>query len=188
MATLIGTAAANSLTGGAGADSISGLAGNDTLTGLAGNDTILGGDDNDRIDGGDGADYLKGGNGSDTILGGAGKDVIVGGSGNDVLIGGADADTFIFYKSEGGVNAVTGVGENDQIRGFEGAGVTGGDLLQFYGFDKTTAFVTRVESTQVTNLTYYHIGDKDGVAQVLSFTNMGPSVPSLKLGLDYAFY
>jgi len=56
LASLFGTAAADSLVGGASNDGIDGGAGDDTLAGGAGDDTMMGGAGNDAIDGGDGSD------------------------------------------------------------------------------------------------------------------------------------
>jgi Ca2+-binding RTX toxin-like protein len=69
MATLTGTASADTLTGGSGADSISGLDGADTLQGGDGDDTILGGTGDDSLVGGAGADLyiFDDGWGDDTL-------------------------------------------------------------------------------------------------------------------------
>ena len=56
LASLFGTAAADSLVGGASNEGIDGGAGDDTLSGGAGDDTMMGGAGNDSIDGGEGLD------------------------------------------------------------------------------------------------------------------------------------
>ena len=56
LASLFGTAAADSLVGAQNNDGIDGGAGDDTLAGGAGDDTIMGGAGNDSIDGGEGSD------------------------------------------------------------------------------------------------------------------------------------
>jgi Ca2+-binding RTX toxin-like protein len=58
IATVSGTATANTIRAGGGADKISGLAGDDSLSGGAGNDTLIGGAGNDTLTGGDGSDYF----------------------------------------------------------------------------------------------------------------------------------
>ncbi len=136
------TDASDTIYGGKGADTILGNAGNDLLFGGgggvdpldqadqifggAGSDTILGNGDNDTIYGGgsgvdpnDAADIIYGGAGNDVILGNGGNDIIFGNTGNDSLFGGLGNDAFYFSAADG----------NDVIFGFEGAGVTGGDVI-----------------------------------------------------------
>ncbi len=67
MATIKGTAAADTLTGGSGDDTISGLDGNDVLNGGAGDD------------------YLYGGNGNDVLTGGTGYNDYWGDAGHDIF-------------------------------------------------------------------------------------------------------
>ena len=101
VATIAGTAGADTLTGTADPDVIVGLGGNDTIVGLGGNDRICGnagndvirpGDGNDRVRGGGGWDIILGGDGADTLRGGAGADVVYGEGGNDRLFGEAGND------------------------------------------------------------------------------------------------
>src|SRR5919112_1849928 len=105
-----------------------------TLTGTAGNDSLVATT---------GSFYLSGLDGNDTIFGGDGGDNIRGGKGSDKMFGGAGVDNFMFYKADGEYNTVTGAG-GDLIVDFQGMGdgyVSGGtnqDIMQFYGFDKTT--------------------------------------------------
>jgi Ca2+-binding RTX toxin-like protein len=106
MATIKGTAVAETLNGSYSYDYIYGLAGNDIINGgygsdylygdrdeydyqspaAGGNDTIHGGFNNDYIYGDAGADLLYGDSGNDTIEGNAGKDRLDGGDGDDRLI------------------------------------------------------------------------------------------------------
>jgi Ca2+-binding RTX toxin-like protein len=84
------------------------------------------------ITGNVGNNILSGGGGADTINGGIGNDMIVGGTGNDVMAGDAGNDTFVFNAlNESGV----GLGNNDLITDFEGAGVVGGDVIDLSAID-----------------------------------------------------
>jgi Tol biopolymer transport system component len=81
VATIVGTAASETLTGGPGADIISGQGGKDTIKGLAGKDVVCGEGGNDKLFGGTGKDQLVGGKKNDKLNGGKGKDLCVGGKG-----------------------------------------------------------------------------------------------------------
>ena len=83
--TIQGLAGNDSLFGGSGADSLDGGTGNDTLNGDLGNDTLLGGDDNDSLVGSRGDDLLNGGAGNDSLEGDDGADILIGGSGSDIF-------------------------------------------------------------------------------------------------------
>jgi Ca2+-binding RTX toxin-like protein len=82
--------------GGAGFDFLAGQAGNDFLSGGADGDNLYGGSGNDVLQGDEGQDTLYGGSGFDTLNGGAGFDVVIGGYGVDQLTGGADQDVFSY--------------------------------------------------------------------------------------------
>ncbi len=132
------------------------------VAGGAGDDTI---DKNGtttawQLAGGGGADYLRGGSGNDSLNGGAGDDRLIGGAGNDVLtggtgadriFGGAGADTFLIRAGD----LATGAAK-DQIIDFEGAGVSGGDMLRLVGFD---AGATLVHLSEVGAVSHYMIND-----------------------------
>ena len=81
VATIVGTAAPETLTGGPGPDIISGQGGKDTINGLDGKDVICGDGGNDKLNGGKGKDQLDGGKGNDKVNGGKGKDTCIGGKG-----------------------------------------------------------------------------------------------------------
>ncbi len=98
------------------------------LDGGAGSDSLIGGGK---------GDYLNGGAGVDRINGGGGADIIDGGAGSDRVSGNAGDDIFVFSKSS--IGALDPVNGYDQIVDFEGAGVAGGDVLQFNGFSSQTA-------------------------------------------------
>lgn len=83
IATIVGTAASETLRGGPGPDIISGQGGKDKIKGLGGKDTICGDAGNDNLNGGAGKDQLIGGKGKDKTVGGKGKDRCVGGKGAD---------------------------------------------------------------------------------------------------------
>jgi Ca2+-binding RTX toxin-like protein len=73
------------------------------------------GDDTDQT--------LYGSDRADSLFGGDGDDILIGGVGDDFLDGEGGADRFVFDVS----SAVSG---SDSVGFFEGAGVSGGDLLQ----------------------------------------------------------
>lgn len=104
MATINGTASADSLTGGADNDSISGFDGADTLSGLGGNDTLNGGTGADSLFGGVGNDLLVGGDANDTLIGATGFDIVQGGLGDDTYI--LEDNDFVFEGADGGVDVV----------------------------------------------------------------------------------
>jgi hypothetical protein len=96
VATLVGTAGADSITGGPEGD---------IITGLDGADTIDGGDGSDVICGRGHGDVIFGGPGHDLITGGWGDDVIDGGDGYDVCYGDGhfNSDTAVQCESVLGV-------------------------------------------------------------------------------------
>lgn len=83
LATIVGTAASETLSGGAGPDVISAQGGKDTVKGLAGNDVICGDAGKDNLNGGKGKDTVVGGTGKDKLAGAKGKDRCIGGKGSD---------------------------------------------------------------------------------------------------------
>jgi Ca2+-binding RTX toxin-like protein len=122
MATIIGTADADTLTGTPENDVIDAGAGNDTVTSGRGADIIHGGDGDDVLDGGGattpifnghsgdgGGNQLYGEAGADT-LSGAGGDLLDGGDGNDII----DAFASTFTRSLDPVTILGGNG-NDRI-------------------------------------------------------------------------
>jgi Ca2+-binding RTX toxin-like protein len=97
-----------------------------------------------NVTGGAGKDVISGGSGADTLAGGDGQDTINGGGGNDVISGGLDGDTL---DGQGGDDRFTfslalprsdsspaEAGTIDTIKNFEGAGVTGGDVIDLPSF------------------------------------------------------
>lgn len=144
-----GNALANLLQGGSGNDRLDGLGGADILLGGAGNDTYVVDDINDTVVefAGQGTDRVLStvsytlsdnvenlqlttskaingtGNGSvNTLLGNAGVNILDGRGGADVLTGGAGNDVFVFQRGEA---------NGDLVTDFTGAGVVGGDRLEF---------------------------------------------------------
>ncbi len=91
-ATIVGTAASETINGTSGADVIVGLYGADTIYGKGGNDTICGGDNPDVIYGDAGKDVIDGGEGDDDLYGGGGDDDIDGGAHYDSIRGDDGAD------------------------------------------------------------------------------------------------
>ena len=129
VATIVGTADADTLYGTSGADVIVGLGGSDFIAGGRGNDTICGGPGADGILGAPGDDHLAGGDGSDVILGQSGNDYLRGFSGDDTVDGGLGNDS---VEGGDGHDHARNWG-NDTLRGRKGrdvmAGSAGTDLL-----------------------------------------------------------
>jgi Ca2+-binding RTX toxin-like protein len=94
-ATLVGTAARDTLRGTPGRDVIASLAGDDLVIGRGGADVICLGPGGDRGRGEGGADLIDGGPGNDRLLGGSGRDRLLGRGGRDLLIGGPGGDLLI---------------------------------------------------------------------------------------------
>jgi Ca2+-binding RTX toxin-like protein len=69
--------------------------------------------------------HFIGSSGNDTITGSDGNDWISGGGGVDTLTGGSGADTFALAFGEAA---------GDIIKDFQGAGSSGGDVLQLSGY------------------------------------------------------
>jgi Ca2+-binding RTX toxin-like protein len=122
---LFGEAGNDILRGGAGNDQALGGAGDDRIGGKTGDDWLHGNEGNDSIWGDEGVDVLYGGTGDDRLSGGADDDILFGGLGIDSLSGGSGSDTFVFIRGEA---------EGDTVIDFEGAGLDGGDLLEFRGY------------------------------------------------------
>jgi Ca2+-binding RTX toxin-like protein len=102
-------------TGNTVANVLTGNAAANSLYGLGGNDT------------------LNGLGGNDSLDGGSGNDMLVGGAGVDVLIGGTGADRFDFNLVTESTSSA-----RDTIKGFDGAGVAVGDLIDLSGIDANT--------------------------------------------------
>ena len=88
---------------------------------------MLGGTGNDTLVAGQGGSTMSGGEGNDTMTGAIGSDYIT--SEKD------DADTFIITDDDGNFGY-------DNISGFNGPGVAGGDVLRFEGIEKGTFTIT----------------------------------------------
>ncbi|VEP12805.1 conserved hypothetical protein [Hyella patelloides LEGE 07179] len=115
----------DTLNGGDGDDTLNDSNGQDALNGELGNDLLNGGNNNDTLNGGDGNDTLNGSNGqdilngelgndllnggdnNDTLNGGDGDDTLNGGRGNDLLTGSAGANTFVYNRSQTGIDIIT---------------------------------------------------------------------------------
>lgn len=141
--TLTGTAG-NDLINGGGGDTLKGGRGDDTYTVTAGDkvvelsgqgtDTVKTGINNyalpanveDLVVTGTGANTVFGNGLANTITGNGLANTLNGRGGNDVLTGGAGNDTFVIRKGMG----------HDTITDFQGAGIAGGDKLQFSGFGR----------------------------------------------------
>ncbi|WP_299908179.1 hypothetical protein [uncultured Paracoccus sp.] len=128
---------ANDNVGGTGyADAVNGMAGNDLLRGNGGNDMLYGGTGNDTLMGGNDQDRLIGDAGNDLLRGESGNDRLIGGDGGDRLIGGAGADVFDFdFATDSDAGGVDVIAAGDGAPAFQGAGVSGGDVLDLSGID-----------------------------------------------------
>lgn len=127
MATIIGTAGADTKIGTSGADTILLRGGNDIGFGLGGRDVLRGEGGNDTLSGGDARDTLFGGAGHDTLFGDSGDDILRGEAGNDRLYGGGGNDSLF---GAGGRDELHGRDGDDWLDGGAGADVLrgGGDL------------------------------------------------------------
>uniref|UniRef100_B0T214 Hemolysin-type calcium-binding region n=1 Tax=Caulobacter sp. (strain K31) TaxID=366602 RepID=B0T214_CAUSK len=132
---------------------VAGGAGDDTIdkSGTTVAWQLAGGGGDDYLCGGSGNDSLNGGAGDDRLIGGAGNDVLTGGTGADRMFGGAGNDTFLIRAGDLATGPV-----KDQIIDFEGAGVTGGDMLRLVGFG---AGATLVHLGEVGAVSHYMIND-----------------------------
>jgi Ca2+-binding RTX toxin-like protein len=135
----------------AGNDQLYGGAGIDVAFGGKGDDTAYGGDGNDFLAGDAGDDDLFGEDGNDDLRGGSGADAFDGGAGNDLVnyglalasvtaaldasaagTGDAAGDTFLSIENlkganiAGGVDRLTGNGDNNTIFGNDGNDIING--------------------------------------------------------------
>lgn len=166
------TNSATQATGNSLDNSITGNELNNYLAGNAGNDSIFGNAGNDN---------LAGGAGNDTIDGGAGVDNIQGGAGSDRMTGGTESDTFLFLANE--VGNVT-----DHITDFEGAGVSGGDRLTFYGLGKGSTF-TQTNSEVLTGGSVLYTYDLyDTTTRTHNIVEIESQNGKTLTTGDYAFY
>lgn len=118
------------------ADAVDGMAGQDLLRGNGGHDALFGGSGNDTLLGGSGNDRLIGDGGSDVLRGQSGSDRLFGSDGGDRLIGGAGADVFDFnLASDSDGNGIDVIAAGDGASAFQGAGVSGGDVIDLSGID-----------------------------------------------------
>ena len=211
---LNGNSAANIIDGGAGDDTIDGGAGNDTLIGGAGIDTasyasatsavtvslattssqntggagsdILSGFEN--LTGSNFADKLTGSSAANVIDGGAGADRITGAGGADVLFGGLGDDTFSYAALlDSGPSAAA----RDVIRDFQGAGLTGGDLIDLSaidaiagGRDNAFNFIGNAAFHNVAGELRYDTTSTPGYTIVQADTN-GDGVADLSIALQW---
>ena len=83
------------------------------------------------------ADIIHGSSGADQIDGYQGADFIIGGLGGDVLVSTADSsvDTFVYLSTK---DSGPGKATRDTITGFEGAGGSGGDVIDLQAIDADT--------------------------------------------------
>lgn len=188
-----GNALSNVLKGGAGTDRLDGKTGADSMSGGGGNDTYVVDNVGDVVteQADQGKDRVlsqisyaltenvetlqlstsKGLSGTgnalaNIIIGNGGANVLDGRGGADMLTGGAGTDTFVFRNGEGA---------GDSVTDFAGAGVMGGDLLQFIGFG-TSAYLTQVGGTDqyVVHASLEYEGVTETI-RLVGVTNLGPA-------------
>ena len=177
------------LLGGAGTDSLDGGGGKDTLVGGLGNDTYLV-DSSDEIvieNAGEGTDLVKVtadsyvladnveyltyiGSGNFSGIGNDLANKLTGAGGNDTLDGGAGADQLTGAGGDDVFRFIIGEANGDKVLDFSGAGVAGGDRLEFYGYGLDGQLV------QVGSTDFYQIVASDGsiteTIQVVGVTNL----------------
>ena len=141
MATLAGTASADTLTGTTGADTIEGFGGDDLIDGgPAGppheNDYLLGGSGNDTVIGRSMRAFLGGDDGDDRIVAHGEASYLVGGSGNDTLVGADNVTAEWTYHADALVSERFAVGSGADVV-TTGAGF---DLIELdsHGFGRFT--------------------------------------------------
>lgn len=130
--------------------------------------------------------HADGGNGSDNINGSSGNDLIQGGRGTDFMYGGAGNDTFRWLGAE---HRTQDEGTYDRVFDFEGAGVSGGDLLEFRNFGVGSTF--EVESqikNQDSSITYKYVlfDSASGISQDIFVNSVNGK--ALIEGKDFNFY
>ncbi len=114
LATVVGTAGADSLAGTPGLDVIAARGGNDLIEAGAGDDLICAGEGNDGALGGPGRDTIYGGPGDDRLRGMQDDDRLYGDAGSDHLFG------------EDGEDLLSGADGDDRLEGGPGDDVLGG--------------------------------------------------------------
>jgi Ca2+-binding RTX toxin-like protein len=139
---LAGGDGSDTVLGGAGNDDVDGDAGSDTLRGGAGGDDMFGLDGNDGMFGEEGADELFGGEGADALSGGADADELQGEEAADRIEGGGGDDQLDYFTSAFQPDSTFAV--RDVVLDFQGAGLTGGDVLRLSGGE--FAWVGRIDA------------------------------------------
>jgi len=112
FATLVGSAASETLSGTDFPDTASALEGNDKVALMGADDLGCGGEGKDKLKGEDGDDELLGEDGKDNLNGGKGKDELDGGKGNDKLKGKGGKDKL---KCGKGGNDVAIADQKDKV-------------------------------------------------------------------------
>lgn len=195
---LIGNGGEDTLNGGAGQDILDGGAGADIMAGGADNDIYLVTEAGDVVielaDEGNDAVYsqidgytmtagvetlimqsgisARGSAEANSIYGNDEDNRIDGGAGLDILYGFGGEDTFIFMAADQGPLI-----EQEIIVNFEGAGVAGGDRLEFDGFEEGSTLV------QVSSLSY-QVRDAENAVTAQFWLYEGQGVLNAD---DYAF-
>ena len=129
----------------------------------------------------------------DKIAGDSGQDMLQGQAKFNQYYGGGGDDTFKLvakFANENGTHVGVSKAFTDQfayITDFQGAGVAGGDFVNFTGFDGSTLNLTHTGATSASGATlyYYSVADTDG--NVFNFIVNSLSGAALGQG-DFGFY
>jgi hypothetical protein len=89
----------------------------------------------EAVYGGDLIDVIAGSTGNDTLQGNKGNDILYGNKGADDLSGTQDSDTYVYLQLTDSGNTKS---TRDTIRDFDGAGVSGGDVIDLSAIDADT--------------------------------------------------
>jgi hypothetical protein len=111
----------------------------------------------EHVIGGDASDLIAGAAAKEILDGGAGNDFLAGGLGADTLTGGAGNDTFVYFTAkDSGATRLT----RDTILDFQGAGTSGGDVLDLRAIDIDSKTAGVQGLTWIgQNGTFIHAGD-----------------------------
>ncbi len=129
-------------------------------------------------------DKMAGGSGNDTLEGQATFNQYYGGDGNDTFKLNAK------FAELGGTHQGQSTAYGDQfayITDFQGAGVSGGDFVNFSGFVASSLTLTHTGATSASGATLYYYSVTDTANHVFNFTINSLDGKALGQG-DFGFY